>query len=410
MLVRADPVAFDRDEVGQQSGSNFAPVGEVEDASVSGGGGDQHMIRSHPGAAHRIHLQPVLSVRIDANVAAHADRNAGFHRRPEGAAAFLDAFRGRLLAVPVLEIAGIGFGGGEGGAEGDLLLRHQPEHVLVSARAMLDRVRAGEDGPPHALGGLGVDGDEAARVVRRRDGRIELSLRKRGPVRLSLPVRKVRVQLDEVCSAADLLADSANDLVDSADFLRALRNGNAGFEASRAVGVAGDDRFGRDEQARAGDDVLVDRLAKSDIGVAGTLGSKVALGREARGKRPPRVDYGSRGAERQRLVQDLVVPELLIVGVKEQMRVALDQPGHERCAGKVDDAGAARRGNRRSHGANAIAVNHDRPALVRHRVHAVEQARRAQQQRIGERRSRDENGDEEQDQAAHRHSLCPKRR
>ena len=66
--------------------------------------------------------------------------------------------------------------------------------------------------------------------------------------------------------AGDLVADRADGLVDPGDFLRALRNRNAGLEALGPVGAARDDRLGRDEQARAGDDALVDRLLEADVG------------------------------------------------------------------------------------------------------------------------------------------------
>ena len=84
-----------------------------------------------------------------------------------------------------------------------------------------------------------------------------------------------------VAPAGDLVADGADGLVDAGDFLRALRDGNAGLEALGTVGAAGDDCFGRDEQARAGDDTLVDGLLEPDIGEARPFGAEVAFGSEA---------------------------------------------------------------------------------------------------------------------------------
>ena len=99
-----------------------------------------------------------------------------FIARLEGAAVLLDAFGRRLLAVPMLEVAGIGFGRGDRRAQRDALGRHRLEHLGGAAIAMLDRVGAGADGAHHAFGGGGVDRDEAAGVVGGGDARVELGL------------------------------------------------------------------------------------------------------------------------------------------------------------------------------------------------------------------------------------------
>jgi hypothetical protein len=66
------------------------------------------------------------------------------------------------------------------------------------------------------------------------------------------------------------------------------------------------------------------------------FGAEVALGRETSLQRPLGLDDGARGAQRQRLVEHLIVPQGLVVWVEEEVRVALDQAGHQGCAGKVD--------------------------------------------------------------------------
>ena len=124
---------------------------------------------------------------------------------------------------------------------------------------------------------------------------------------------------------------------------------NAGLEALGAVGAAGDDRLGRDEQARAGDDALVDRLLEPDVGEARALGAEVALGGEAGLERSLGLDDGAGGAQRERLVQHLIVPQRLVVGVEEEVRMALDHAGHQGGAGQVDRFARrrARRGSAR---------------------------------------------------------------
>ena len=107
-------------------------------------------------------------------------------------------------------------------------------------------------------------------------------------------------------------------------------------QALRAVGAAGDDRLGRDEQARAGDDALVDRLLEADVGEARALGAEIALGGEAGIERALGVDDRAGGAERERLVKHLIVPQRLIVGVQEEVRVALD---HARASASCRGAG-----------------------------------------------------------------------
>ena len=158
---------------------------------------------------------------------------------------------------------------------------------------------------------------------------------------------------------------------------------SARLEALGAVGAARDDRLGGDEQARAGDDALVDRLLQADVGEARALGAEVALGGEAGIERALGLDDGAGGAQRERLVQHLIVPQGLVVGMQEQVRMALDHSGHQRSAGEVDRARAGGRGQVRADRGNPVAVDQHRPALVRLRIDAVEHPRGAEEDRIG---------------------------
>jgi hypothetical protein len=91
----------------------------------------------------------------------------------------------------------------------------------------------------------------------------------------------------------------------------------------------------------------------------------------------------ARGAERERLVQHLIVPQRLVVRMEEEVRMALDHPRHERRSGQLDDACARRRFDRRPRGRNLVALDQHGPVLVSPRIDAVEHARRLQDQSVG---------------------------
>jgi hypothetical protein len=185
----------------------------------------------------------------------------------------------------------------------------------------------------------------------------------------------VGVHLDHVRAGRDLVARRTRHLVGAADLFRALRDGDAGFEPLRPVCAARDIGLGRNEQARAGDDALVDRLLEPDVGIAGALGAEVALGGEAGVERALGVDHGARGPECQRLVQDLVVPLGLIVRVQKQMRVAFDHAGDKGGARKLDHLRSRRSNDVETGRDNPVALYDDLPAGMRVRVHAVEHLR-----------------------------------
>ena len=84
------------------------------------------------------------------------------------------------------------------------------------------------------------------------------------------------------------------------------------------------------------------------------------------------------GAQRQRLVQHLIVPQRLVIGMEEEVRMALDHARDQGLAGQVDDPGAGRRGDVRPDGLDLVALDQHRPALVRLRIHPVEDARGAE--------------------------------
>ena len=160
---------------------------------------------------------------------------------------------------------------------------------------------------------------------------------------------------------------------------------DARFKALRPISAARDIGLRRDQHPRAGDDPLVDRLLDADVGIARPLGAEVALGGEAGVERLARMHHGAGGAYRQWLVQHLIVPLGLVARTEEQVRMALDQARREGFAGQLNHPGARRNAEVRAGRRDPVALDQHRPALVRLRVHPVEDAGGAEQVGVGER-------------------------
>src|ERR1035437_409255 len=125
----------------------------------------------------------------------------------------------------------------------------------------------------------------------------------------------VAVELDPIGAVADLIAHHADERARSIGFLGALRDAPFERESLGAVRAGGDDGARRGEHAGTGNDALVDGLLEFDSGVAGALGAEVAHGGAAGDPRGAQVVDGARGAQSEALMQDLVVPGGLVVGM-----------------------------------------------------------------------------------------------
>src|SRR4051812_12810591 len=95
----------------------------------------------------------------------------------------------------------------------------------------------------------------------------------------------------------DLVAHDADEAFDAVRFFSALWDLIRVFrgEALRRVLAGDDDRLGRRPQPRAGNDPLVDRVAKTDVGIPGAFRAEVAGAREA-GEQLRARDLGTEGA------------------------------------------------------------------------------------------------------------------
>ena len=185
----------------------------------------------------------------------------------------------------------------------------------------------------------------------------------------------IAVKLDPVGAVADLVAHDAGKAVDAIGFLGPLRDAPFKRVALRTVAAGSDDRARGRKHAGTGNDALLDSLLEFYVGVSGALGAKIANRREARHQCRRQVIDGARGAQRETLVRNLIVPRCLVVGMQQDMRVPLDQSRQQRRARqlydlRVRDAG----GCLRTGGLDPIPFHSHRPTLM-HDL-AVEDARR----------------------------------
>ncbi len=193
--------------------------------------------------------------------------------------------------------------------------------------------------------------------------------RPRGATR---PPAVVRVDLDPLRAAADLVARDASQLLDAARLLGAL--GHRELEPARAVAAGGDDRARHGHDPRSGHDAAGNRPRDPHVVVSRAFGAQVADRREARLQRAARMDHRSRDPLGARLRQHLFVPAGLVVRMEEEMGVGIDQARQERRSRQLDRTRAGRRRDlvRRPGGGDPLAFDDHRPAGL-HRL-AVEDA------------------------------------
>ena len=281
-----------------------------------------------------------------------------------GALALNAAGVGLLAFFPAGILRG-GVAGGERGAEGDVVIRHQLEDLGGAVVAVLDGLRSGEDGAAHAFGGAGVDGDGDAGALGGLDGEFHFVERKGGARAGAGAPAVVAVELDPIGAVADLVADDAGQAVDAVGLFGALRDAPFEGESFGRVTAGGDDGAGGGEDSRAGDDALVDGLLEFDVGVGGALGAEIADGGEARHESGAQVIDGAGGAQGESLVRDLIVPGSFVVGVEQDVGVAFDEAGEQGGAGEVDDLGVGGvDGGGGSGGLDAVAADADGPGVV----------------------------------------------
>ncbi len=202
---------------------------------------------------------------------------------------------------------------------------HHFEDLGRARIAVLNGVDARENCAPHTFGRRCVRSSKTPRVVSNGNSCRHLRFRKGRPARLTWKIMIIGVHLDDVRACRNLVAGGSGHFLGAADLLSALRNLHSGFETLGTISTARDIRLSRNQKARSWNNPLVDRLLETDVGIAGALGSKVALGCESRFECLSRVNDCARSSKGEGLVKDLIVPFRFVVGMKEQMRMTLDQ-------------------------------------------------------------------------------------
>ena len=176
-------------------------------------------------------------------------------------------------------------------------------------------------GAAHALVRGGVRRNRPAQVVRAGHQGLEL-IHREGGYRLSLRTRAVvGVDLDPVGTGGGLLAHGADDFGDARDFLGALRQ--VGVIVVGAPGwpvrAPRDDGAGDHRQSWPGNDAIDYGLLERHIGAARAFGTQVTQAGETGQQGLAGALACAQHAQGRGLLEDLVVPQGLVVGVEQQV-------------------------------------------------------------------------------------------
>lgn len=153
-----------------------------------------------------------------------------------------------------------------------------------------------------------------------------------------------------------------------------MGDADAGLETFRTIGSQCHDRPRRDRQPRPRYDTLIDSGLQSEIRIARALRAEIAFAGEAGEQRCLGICDRARGAECERLMQDLIVPAGFVVRVQEQMPMTLDHAGHQCIPGKLEDARIGGQRKVGPHGDDPVARDQHLPAGMDHPIRAVEDA------------------------------------
>src|SRR5579864_3623189 len=174
--------------------------------SIAGSCGDQDLRCGDSAGNHQFHLPGVFSMREYPDVATHAECNTRTAGRRESGTRLSNGLGWRIVSVPTLVVRNC-IGGGQGGTVRHAVSAHESEDLWSSFAAMFDSVNACENRAAHALGRVGMSGDDAAGAVSGLDGGLHLGLSEGGPTGLTRSPVVVRVQLDHIRARADLVPD-----------------------------------------------------------------------------------------------------------------------------------------------------------------------------------------------------------
>ena len=171
-------------KISQQTLPNESSIGEMKNGGVAARGLTQNFERSEAVFVHeQFHLERVLAMRENADVAAHGESHAGFARRFHARAFLLDARRLRIDAFFPAVITRDRIAGRDGRTKRDAFLFHQTKHFRRAFIAVLDRFDAGIDRAAHSFRGRGVRSGRSTGGARGLHDRVQFVLRKCRPRR-----------------------------------------------------------------------------------------------------------------------------------------------------------------------------------------------------------------------------------
>ena len=147
----------------------------------------------------------------------------------------------------------------------------------------------------------------------------------------------VRVDLDPIGAATDLIAHHTRQFFGAGGFLRPLRHVDFRREPTRSVCATHHNRARRNDQARPFDHAQLHRTLEPDVSVGRSFGTKVAQGCKTGAQRLLHVYCRARDAKAQRLLEHLIIPVRFVVRMQQHMGVQIDHSRHQRHAGQIDD-------------------------------------------------------------------------
>ncbi len=217
------------------------------------------------------------------------------------------------------------------------MFHHQFENLWRPSAAVFNGFDSRENGAAHSFGGVGVDGHGDAGAGCRLHSKLQFTFGKCRvrPGQGSPAV--VGIELDPIGSVSDLIAHDADQLC-AVSFFGALRDAPLRSVALGAVSACGDDGSGGCQDAGAGNNVLCDRLFELDVGIACAFGAQLAYGGEAGRERGAEMIHGAGCAQSQTFAGYLIVPHRFVIGMEQDVGMALYQARHQGGVGEIDHA------------------------------------------------------------------------
>ncbi len=235
---------------------------------------------------------------------------------------------------------------------------HQAHGLVAELEGVVDRRDSRLDSVQRAGIARGMNRNLPTRARRFRHGGRELLLGvliRRDQVAVHDAVVAGLVDLGEIRAFLLLLAHHLDELLNVVGVIGIRQHVLRGIEAVGVLVSAEDvDGIAADAHPRAGNQPGVDGVAHRGVGGACALGAHIALGGEAGHQVIFRGESRENRSLRDGLFHRL---QVLRAGMKEQVNVRVNQPGHKRDVTQVDDLGARRPADFRPGLGDALALH-----------------------------------------------------